>query len=147
MFIANGAVFGGCEKGIIGGFHLPIFMSILLEMRSLPRPRFNRFFLGSGPGRGRSPVEWGDFPFVCSSVCLFPPLSHPARPGPQIWLASGLAGWVSGLAGCHRGGGDVWKYKQKISPFYRTLSPIRSAAQKNAKQTGTCKLPPRIGYI
>ena len=75
MFIANGAVFGGCEKGIIGGFHLPIFMSILLEMRSLPRPRFNRFFLGSGPGRGRSPVEWGDFPFVRLSVCPFVRLS------------------------------------------------------------------------
>ena len=45
---------------------------------------------GSGPDRGRSPVEWGDF----LSVCLFirpsirpsvhsPPLSHPARPEAQ----------------------------------------------------------------
>ena len=25
-------------------------------------------FLGSGPGRGRSPVEWGDFPSVRPSV-------------------------------------------------------------------------------
>ena len=25
-------------------------------------------FLGSGPGRGRSPVEWRDFPSVCPSV-------------------------------------------------------------------------------
>ena len=40
---------------------------------------FFHFFLGSGPDRGRSPVEWGDFPsvrlFVCSFVhllvCLF----------------------------------------------------------------------------
>ena len=34
---------------------------------------------GSGPDRGRSPVEWGDFLFVCSFVCLSPPLGHPAR--------------------------------------------------------------------
>ena len=30
---------------------------------------------GSGPNRGQSPVEWGDF----LSVCPFPPLGHPAR--------------------------------------------------------------------
>ena len=45
---------------------------------------------GSGPDKGQSPVEWGDFLFVCSSVCPFvcpPPLGHlprseaqPARP-------------------------------------------------------------------
>ena len=23
---------------------------------------------GSGPNKGQSPVEWGDFPYVCSSV-------------------------------------------------------------------------------
>ena len=59
---------------------------------------------GSGPDRGRSPVEWGDFP-------------------------SGLAGWASGLAGWPRGG-DGWMdrrtnrrmYNQKIALFYRTLS-------------------------
>ena len=28
-------------------------------------------FLGSGPDRGQSPIEWGDFPFVRSSVCPF----------------------------------------------------------------------------
>ena len=37
---------------------------------------------GSGPDRGRSPVEWGDFPFVRSfvrsSVCLFVPPSGPS---------------------------------------------------------------------
>ena len=42
---------------------------------------------GSGPDRGRSPVEWGDFPFVRSSVRSsvrpFPPLGHPARPEAQ----------------------------------------------------------------
>jgi len=40
---------------------------------------------GSGPDRGRSPVEWGDFPFVRLSVRLFvPPLGHPARPEAQL---------------------------------------------------------------
>ena len=50
---------------------------------------------GSGPDRGQSPVEWGDFPSVCLSVRLsirpfvrplvrpFPPLGHPARPEAQ----------------------------------------------------------------
>ena len=40
-------------------------------------------FLGSGPDRGCSPVEWGDFPFVCPSV-------HPSdRPSihPSIHLS------------------------------------------------------------
>ena len=40
-----------------------------------PDPNIQISFLGSGPDRGRSPVEWGDFPFVRSS----PPLGHPAR--------------------------------------------------------------------
>ena len=43
---------------------------------------------GSGPDRGQSPVEWGDFPFVSLSVCpsvrpSTPPLGHPARPEAQ----------------------------------------------------------------
>ena len=38
---------------------------------------------GSGPDRGQSPVEWGDFPFVCSYVRPSPPLGHPARPEAQ----------------------------------------------------------------
>ena len=44
---------------------------------------------GSGPDRGRSPVEWGDFPSVRTFVCLFvhPPLwaiqpgLRPSQPG------------------------------------------------------------------
>ena len=45
---------------------------------------------GSGPDRGRSPVEWGDFPYVHPSVrssvlssVLSPPLGQPARPETQ----------------------------------------------------------------
>ena len=35
---------------------------------------------GSGPDRGQSPVEWGDYWSV--SVRPFPPLGHPA--GPEV---------------------------------------------------------------
>ena len=52
---------------------------------------------GSGPDRGRSPVEWGDFPFVRPSV-------RPSlRPFPfEAWLAGSeacLAGSEACLAG------------------------------------------------
>ena len=40
-------------------------------------------FLGSGPDRGQSPVEWGEIPFVRSSVCP----SVPSLAGPQTLLA------------------------------------------------------------
>ena len=64
---------------------------------------------GSGPDRGRSPVEWGDFPYVrpsvrpyvrpyvCSPLWAIQPGLRPSQPGlkpepgwlagPQIWLA------------------------------------------------------------
>ena len=48
---------------------------------------FHRGRQGSGPNRGQSPVEWGDFLFVCLSVRPYirtsPPLGHPARPEVQ----------------------------------------------------------------
>ena len=53
---------------------------------------------GSGPNRGQSPVEWGDFPshvFICPSVC-FPlwaihPGLRPSLPGrqPEAWKLAG----------------------------------------------------------
>ena len=70
-------------------------------------------FLGSGPNRGQSPVEWGDFPFVCPSVCPSPiqpglrpspPGLRPCQPGlrpgqpslrHQAWLA-GPDAWLDG---------------------------------------------------
>ena len=77
---------------------------------------------GSGPDRGQSPVEWGDFPSVRSSVRPFvrpsPPLwaiqpgLRPSQPGlrpsqpslkPETWLAGWLGlrpGWMA------RRGGD-----------------------------------------
>ena len=37
-------------------------------------------FLGSGPDRGRSPVEWGDFPFVRTYVLPYVRISiYPAQ--------------------------------------------------------------------
>ena len=38
---------------------------------------------GSGPNRGQSPVEWGDFPYLHPPICLFPPLGQPAKPEAQ----------------------------------------------------------------
>ena len=38
---------------------------------------------GNSPDRGRSPVEWGDFPYVRTSIRPFSPLGHPARPEAQ----------------------------------------------------------------
>ena len=69
-------------------------------------------FLGSGPDRGRSPVEWGDFPFVRLSVCSSPP---------QAWL-DGPEGGTNGQTN---------KWTELKSPLYRTLSPIGAADQKN----------------
>ena len=67
---------------------------------------------GSGPDRGRSPVEWGDFPFVRSYVRTYvrPPLwaiqpglrprqpglrpsqpcLRPSKPDPRLWVVLGL---------------------------------------------------------
>ena len=47
------------------------------------RPRIDRLFthfLGSGPGRGRSPVEWGDFPSVRPYVRTY--IRTSIRPSP-----------------------------------------------------------------
>ena len=92
---------------------------------------------GSGPDRGQSPVEWEDFPYVCPSICLsihtspllsIKPGLRPSQPGlkPEAW---GLAGPQARLDG-PEGGTYVWMEGLKISPFYKTLSPIGAAAQK-----------------
>ena len=58
---------------------------------------FHRGRQGSGPNRGRSPVEWGDFPFVRpsvrTSVRTSVPTSVPPLKGPRARQA-GLAGWL-----------------------------------------------------
>ena len=64
-------------------------------------------FLGSGPGRGRSPVEWGDFPSFRLFVRLF------VRPSPPAWLGgpqTRLRGPQTRLGGPQiwLGGPQVW---------------------------------------
>ena len=88
---------------------------------------------------------------VGTSVCLFPlwaiqPGQKPSQPGlrpaHQTWgpashpvkpQALSMAGWASGLAGWSRGGTDGHRNRQKISPFYRTWSPIGATAHNIRK--------------
>ena len=79
---------------------------------------------GSGPDRGQSPVERGDFPSVRPSVHPFPPLGHPARPEAQPARPEAQPASQPSL----RGGMNGRTNGRKISPFYRTLSPIGAAA-------------------
>ena len=55
-------------------------------------------FLGSGPDRGRSPVEWGEIPSVRPSVrpSIRPPSGWPSDPAGR---PSDPAGWPSDPAG------------------------------------------------
>ena len=73
----------------------------------------------------------------CLSIRLFVRTSHLAiQPeawlaGPQIWLAEPhiwLAGPQAWLDGPERGRMDRRTDERKISPFYKTLSPIEAAA-------------------
>ena len=127
-------------------------------------------FLGSGPNRGQSPVEWGDFLYVHLLVRSFvrPPLwlagwasGLAGWASGQAGWASGLAGWASGLAGCPRGGDGRTKRTdgqtnvRKISPFYRTSSPIGAAAlpppmktkEKVEQGKGTADHLMPLGYL
>ena len=60
-------------------------------------------FFGSGLDRGQRPVEWGDFPYVRTSIRPYVrtsvppsgPSSHAWLAGPQAWLA-GLKAWLDG---------------------------------------------------
>ena len=122
---------------------------------------------GSGPDRGQSPVEWGDFPSVCPSVrpsvrsplWAIQPGLRPSQPSlkPETWLAGWLGlrpgwlglrpGWLGlrpGWLGLRPGWmaqrgerTDGWTYIRKISPFYRTSSPIGAAAQKKVAESKT----------
>ena len=69
-----------CEWAFVSGYlsvYSGVYLCVYFKYVSMI------LFLGSGPDRGRSPVEWGDFPYVRSSVCTSPPLGHPARPEAQ----------------------------------------------------------------
>ena len=68
---------------------------------------------GSGPDRGQSPVEWGDFSYIRTYIRPSPlwaiqPDLRPSQPGlrpsqPVRSQAAGLAGCASGMAGWPRG--------------------------------------------
>ena len=132
------------------------------------------YFLGSGPAREQSSVEWGESPSMCPYVCPFicpfvPPQSQPGPEGSQHGLRASqpyLRARQPGFPARHPGlpasqptlsarqpsqpasqasepasqALDKWMDRQmggqtdgqtegwKISPFYRTLSPIEATA-------------------
>ena len=62
-------------------------------------------FLGSGPDRGQSPVEWGDFPSVRTSV---PPLEGPRASQAGLRPSqAGLRAWLTGSEG-YLAGSEAW---------------------------------------
>ena len=91
--------------------------------------RLRTSFLGSGPDRGQSPVEWGEIPYVHTSVRLS--IHWELRA-----CQRGLRACQRGLRACQEGGGgtdvrtDGRTYIRNFSPFYRTSSPVGAAAQK-----------------
>ena len=130
---------------------------------------------GSGPDRGRSPVEWGDFPFVRPSVrpSLHPsvrPSIHPSVPpleGPRASQA-GLRARQAGLRASQPGLSALLpslrasqpasirrthkrKDRKKISPFYRTSFPIGAAAQnvyyRFLKNLNRCPIKPPKSFF
>ena len=81
---------------MVQNFQLPLFSS----------------FLGSGPGRGQSPVEWEEIPSVRSSICLSvrsSPLGPPSllegleSPLSLDSLLGGLDRFLRGLESALRG--------------------------------------------
>ena len=90
----------------------------------------------SGPDRGPSPVEWGDFPFVYLFVCLFvrPFVRSPSGLRLQAWLA-GPQAW---LVGSPRGGTYVHTYGQ---------TNVRTDERTNGKSPHSTGLRPLSGPL
>ena len=66
---------------------------------------YENWFLGSGPNRGRSPVKWGDFPFIRPFVYPFEAWlvgSEAWLAGSEAWLA-GSEAWLAGSEACLAG--------------------------------------------
>ena len=68
-------------------------------------------FLGSGPERGRSPVEWGEIPYVRTSV-------RPSVPPWAFWQA--LRPLWQALRPLWQALRPLW---QALSPLWQTLRP------------------------
>ena len=104
----------------------------------------NSFFLGSGPDRGQSPVEWGEILSIHPSIRLSirpsirPPQGLKGRPTESEGQPAGSEGQLEGYGGQPAGsegqpeGGRT--NKQNFSSFYRTLSPVGAAAPKTIAQ-------------
>ena len=104
------------------------------------------WFLGSGPNRGRSPVEWGDFPFVRPSIRLSIRLSVPPsraqEPARQaLDPASQALEQARQALGPSRGDGrtyglmyvrtDVRMYGRRISPILQDFVTYRGRCPKS----------------
>ena len=110
--------------------------------------KFCLSFLGSGPDKERSPVEWGDFASVRSSI--HPPLGHPARPEaqparPETQLARSeaqpasqpslrLQAWLAGpqiwLAGPEGGMDRQTNGRTENLPILQDFVPYRGSCPK-----------------
>ena len=98
---------------------------------------------GSGPNRGQSPVEWGDFPFIRPSVhsplWAVQPGMRPSQRGlkPEAWLAGWLGlrpGWMA-----QRGGQTNIRTDEQTngkSPHSTGLCPLSGPLPKNQMTVG-----------
>ena len=108
---------------------------------------------GSGPDRGRSPVEWLDFLYIRSSVhsplWAIQPGLRPSQPASQV------SGFRDDRLGLRPGRTDRQTNGRKISPFYKTSSPIEAAAlpppmktkEKVEQGKGTADHLMPLGYL
>ena len=111
---------------------------------------------GSGPDRGQSPVEWGDFPSIrsyvrpsiCSPLWAIHPGLRPSQPGlrpsqPSLKPVTWLAGWLGLRPGwmAQRGGrtdvrstdGRTNKRMDGKSPHSTGLCPLSGPLSKKSK--------------
>ena len=76
-------------------------------------------FLGSGPNRAQSPVEWGEIPSVCLYVCpLWQALKPSGRPSDPLDRGR-VDQWNNGWA-------DGWAYgRMEFLPILQHFVPCR----------------------
>ena len=106
---------------------LLLCLSLFLSFNSLPLSVSLRLFLGSGPNRGQSPVEWGEIPSVRTSVRPYVRTSPPGLlAGSQALLVPSqnpLAGPQIPLA-CLQTLLVLRPLWQAFGPLWQTLRPL-----------------------